>query len=80
MMIAGNINQSKRILERFDEVLYGPAPESFIEDTHRVFRELLVSKEEGVFLARRIVLKLLTRRTATILSGGLLVPYRQFYR
>ena len=52
MMIAGNINQSKRILERFDEVLYGPAPESIIEDTHRVFRELLVSKEGRSFLSK----------------------------
>ena len=51
-MIAGNINQSKRILERFDDILYGPAPESIIEDTHRVIHELLISDEGRSFLSR----------------------------
>ena len=50
MMIAGCINQSKRVMEKFDEILYGQAPESLIEGTHKAIRELLVSSEGRSFL------------------------------
>ena len=33
MLIAGCLNQAKRILEKFDNILYGPAPEELIEET-----------------------------------------------
>ena len=52
MMIAGCINQSKRVFEKYDEVLYGQAPESLIEDAHRAIRELLISPEGKSFLSK----------------------------
>ena len=52
MMIAGCINQSKRVFEKYDEVLYGQAPESLIEGTHRAIRELLISPEGKSFLSK----------------------------
>ena len=45
MMIAGCLNQARAILEMFDEVLHGPAPEKLVEDTHKEVRELLASQE-----------------------------------
>ena len=45
MMIAGCMNQAKRIFARFDSLLYGPAPEALIEKTHGSIGKLLVSEE-----------------------------------
>ena len=39
-------------MELFDEILYGPAPESLVEDTHWVIRELLISSEGRIFIRR----------------------------
>ena len=50
MMIAGCMSQAKRIVEKFDEILYGPAPEQLISDTHRNIRSLLGSDECVKFL------------------------------
>ena len=36
MVIAGCLNQSKRILQKFDEVIYRSSPELLIEPTHTV--------------------------------------------
>ena len=47
------MNQAKRIFEKFDEVLYGPAPEQLIKETHRAIRDLLGSTECAEFLAAR---------------------------
>ena len=44
-MIAGCLNQARAILEMFDEVLHGPAPEKLVEETHKEVRELLASQE-----------------------------------
>ena len=49
MMISGCLNQSRRIFEKFDEVLFGAAPEAMIEECHQKIRNLLCSEE-----ARRI--------------------------
>ena len=50
-MIAGCLNQSKRIFEKFDRVLYGQLPENLIKKTHTSIRELLNSEEGTKFLA-----------------------------
>ena len=51
MMIAGCMNQSKRIFEKFDKILYGQMPENLIKETHVTIRGLLNSKEGTDFLA-----------------------------
>ena len=51
MMIAGCMNQAKRIFEKFDDVLYGPAPEQLIVETHRLIKDLLTSEECTKFLS-----------------------------
>ena len=53
MMIAGCMNQAKRIFEKFDEVLYGPAPEQLIKETHQTIRGLLHSEDCAKFLAAK---------------------------
>ena len=50
MMIAGCLNQAKRIFEKFDEVLYGPSPESLVLETHEKIRALLASEEGRAFV------------------------------
>ena len=49
MAMAGCLNQAKDIVKKFDDVLYGPAPESLIGDTHLAIRELLKSDDCGQF-------------------------------
>ena len=48
-MIAGSMNQAARIVEKYDKVLFGPAPEEQIEGAHKIIRELLVSQEAMTF-------------------------------
>ena len=50
MMIAGCLHQAMRIIEQFDEVLFGPAPESLVKESHKDIRELLDSAECREFL------------------------------
>ena len=50
MVIAGLINQSKKIFTKFDEILYGKPPEVLIEDTHKMIRALLQSDELREFV------------------------------
>ena len=50
MIIAGCLNQSKRIIEKFDEVLHGSKPEVLIQGTHDAIRRLLSSDECRAFL------------------------------
>ena len=49
-MIAGSLNQAKRIIEKYDEALYGPSPELLVEKTHDKIRKIVSSEE-----ARRFV-------------------------
>ena len=51
MLTAGCLNQAKRIIEKFDEVLYGPAPEDLVNHTHTAIRNLLSSTEGRAFLS-----------------------------
>lgn len=53
MMIAGCMNQAKRIVSKFDEILYGPAPEQLVKDTHLKIRGLLTSDEGAKFIEKR---------------------------
>ena len=53
MLIAGCLNQARRIVEKYDEVLFGPAPEELAVGTHNAIRELLYSKECQEFLSTR---------------------------
>ena len=39
------MNQAKRIIEKYDEILYGPAPELLVNDAHSAIRSLLKSPE-----------------------------------
>ena len=50
MIIAGCLNQSKRILQKYDEILYGSSPELLIGPTHKAIRELLRSEEARQFV------------------------------
>ena len=44
-MIAGLINQAKRILEKYDEVLCGSSPEVLVQESHKAIGVLLRSAE-----------------------------------
>ena len=50
MVIAGCLNQSKRIIEKFDEILHGSKPEVLIQGTHDTIKRLLTSDECRAFL------------------------------
>ena len=50
MIIAGCLEQAKRIFEKFDEVLYGPAPEKLVEETHSSIADLLASDDAKAFM------------------------------
>ena len=50
-MIAGCINQAKRIINMYDEVLFGPTPEAAVAGTHHAIRALLLSDEGKKFTA-----------------------------
>ena len=45
MLIAGFLNQAKKILSKYDEIFQGEPPEQLIEKTHRYIRDLLKSDE-----------------------------------
>ena len=44
------MNQAKRIFEKFDEVLYGSAPEVLVQEAHRSLKTLLQSDEAREFV------------------------------
>ena len=48
--MAGLMNQAKRIFEKFDEVLYGSAPEVLVQEAHRSLKTLLQSDEAREFV------------------------------
>ena len=50
MMIAGCMSQAKKIVGKFNEILYGPAPEQLINVTHLEIRSLLSSDEGAKFI------------------------------
>ena len=45
MIIAGCLNQAKRIIAKFDKVIDGKTPEYLVEETHEKIRALLRSQE-----------------------------------
>ena len=45
MIMAGCLNQAKRILQMYDSVLNGESPEVLVQSTHRKIRDLLRSEE-----------------------------------
>ena len=49
-MIAGCVNQAKRVIAMYDEVLFGPAPESLIDSTHKTVGKILASSEGKAFM------------------------------
>ena len=44
------MNQAKRIIEKYDEILYGSAPEVLVNETHATIRTLLTSPEGRSFM------------------------------
>ena len=50
MMMTCCLNQAKRIIEKFDGVLFGVAPEILVQNTHTKIRELLASDAARLFL------------------------------
>ena len=50
MLMAGCLNQSKRIIQKFDDILYGSSPELLVVETHRAIKQLLQSEEARLFL------------------------------
>ena len=51
MVIAGCLNQARNIFEKFDDVLYGPAPEELVVETHAAIKKLLASQECEAFMS-----------------------------
>ena len=49
MVIAGCLNQARSIFEKFDDILYGPAPEKLVVETNEAIRKLLLSQESQEF-------------------------------
>ena len=64
MVIAGCLNQARNILEKFDEILDGPAPEELVGKTHEAIRELLASQD------CRDVMKKISESGADALASG----------
>ena len=58
MMIAGCLNQARRIYSKFDDVLFGQAPEAQIECAHKAIREFLCSEEGMPFVSEEFLCKL----------------------
>ena len=50
MLTAGCLNQAKRIIEKYDEILYGPAPVMLVKQKHQAIEDLLRSAECAAFL------------------------------
>ena len=51
MLIAGCLNQARRIIEKFDDFLFGPSPEELVETTHGKIKEILGSEEYKNYFA-----------------------------
>ena len=52
MIMAGCLNQVKRILQKYDDVLYGASPELLFQSTHQGIRDLLSLRNATSFLMR----------------------------
>ena len=52
-MIAGCLNQSRRIVEKFDKTLFRPTTADMVEKSHRDIRILLCSEECRSFLSKK---------------------------
>ena len=52
-LIAGCLNQARRIIEKYDEVLFGPAPEELVVSTHHAIRGLLDSEDCQEYLSTK---------------------------
>ena len=50
MVIAGYLSQAKSIFEKYDDILYGPAREKLVEETHEAVRDLRTSPDCKLFL------------------------------
>ena len=56
MMMAGCLSQAKKILESYDEILYGSAPEELVVSTHKTIAGLLsVEKDVSPFFSPSVV-------------------------
>ena len=53
MLIAGSLNQARRIIEKYDDVLYGPAPEELVGTCHHEIRKLISSEECRNYLEKK---------------------------
>ena len=49
MVIAGCVNQAKRIIQKFDAVLHGSKPEALVEGSHKAIKEIFLSPEGRAF-------------------------------
>ena len=49
MVIAGCVNQAKRIIQKFDAVLHGSKPEALVEGSHKTIKEIFLSPEGRAF-------------------------------
>ena len=54
LMIAGCLTQAKRILKKYDDILYGSSPEEKVQTTHKEIRELLLSSEGRDLLREQV--------------------------
>ena len=54
LMIAGCLTQAKRILEKYDDILYGSSPEEKVQTTHKEIRKLLLSSEGRDLLREQV--------------------------
>ena len=50
LLTAGCLNQVKRISEKYDEILYGPALEMLVKEMHQAIKDLMRSAECAALL------------------------------
>ena len=68
MMTAGCLNQAKRIVGKYDDVLFGPPPEAQIESAHRSIREFLSSEGGKPFVSKVLLDKMNSSKEHDITS------------
>ena len=72
MIMAGCLNQAKRILQKYDDVLYGESPELLVQSTYQTIKNLLKSKECREFLREVDGVSEVQRTFSSRASWGLL--------
>ena len=54
LMIAGCLTQAKRILKKYDDILYGSSPEEKVQTTHKEIRKFLLRRKAPICYASKL--------------------------